>query len=92
MIWGLITALVFLQALDVWTTNKILKVGGVELNPVLRKGFNTIGFWPTVLLAKGVLLAMVMFLPVPAWLLATVVAFYAGVVFWNWRQLYAGKS
>lgn len=92
MIWILIAALAVLQAFDAWTTTKILKKGGVEMNPILRKGFDTIGFWPTILLVKGLLLGMVIILPVPVWLVAAVVAFYAGVVFWNWRQLCASKS
>ncbi len=89
MTLALLIVLAMLQALDGITTRRVLDAGGREMNPVMRAGFETIGFWPTIAL-KGIALVAL-----GAWgavhggaaapaLLAVI---YAAVVAWNWRQL-----
>lgn len=51
MTYALIALLVALQLADIWTTYRFLKLGTAkEGNPIARKLFALIGFWPTCLL------------------------------------------
>ena len=89
MTLALLIALAVLQALDGFTTRRILDQGGRELNPVMRAGFAAIGFWPTIAL-KGIALVAL-----GAWgaghggaaAPGLLVAIYVAVVVWNWRQV-----
>lgn len=86
--YALLIALALLQALDAWTTWRILGAGGRELNPVMRWVMAQIGVVPA-LVVKGVGVAVigwVVFVPWP-WVLGGVVLFYVGVVVFNFRSI-----
>lgn len=89
MIPALLIVLAMLQALDGFTTRRILDQGGRELNPVMRAGFAAIGFWPTIAIKGAAMVALGAWganyagLSAPG-LLAVI---YAAVVAWNWRQI-----
>lgn len=57
-VW-LFLAFAALQVADVWTTRGVLSRGGRELNPLMSRLFARLGFWPSVLLAKGAALVLV---------------------------------
>jgi len=42
----------FLNVLDIWWTDIIIKVGGSEVNPWMASLFEKIGFWPSVIFFK----------------------------------------
>jgi len=89
MTLALLIALSVLQALDGFATRRILDQGGRELNPVMRAGFETIGFWPTIAAKGAALVALTAWVaskagPIAPGLMA---ALYASVVVWNWRQI-----
>ena len=89
MTLALLIVLAMLQALDGFTTRRILDQGGRELNPVMRAGFAAIGFWPTIAIKGAAMVAL------GAWgaghggaaAPGLLVALYAAVIFWNWRQV-----
>lgn len=89
MIPALLIALAVLQALDGFTTRRILDQGGRELNPVMRAGFAAIGFWPTVAIKGAAMVALAAWGANYAGLSAPglLVALYVAVVVWNWRQV-----
>ena len=89
MTLALLIALAVLQALDGFTTRRILDQGGRELNPVMRAGFAAIGFWPTIAAKGAALVALAAWLVSKAGPIAPgiMVALYSAVVTWNWRQL-----
>lgn len=57
--WGLFAALALLQALDVLSTVHVLKRGGQELNPVMRKAMDKLGMLPALLITKAAFLGLV---------------------------------
>lgn len=84
----LLIALALLQALDAYTTWRILSAGGRELNPAMRYAIAQAGIIPA-LVAKGaivVALAWYFCLPYP-WILGGLVVFYAGAVLFNFRSI-----
>ena len=89
MTLALLIALAVLQALDGFTTRRILDQGGRELNPVMRAGFETIGFWPTIAIKGAAMVALGAWGANYAGLSAPglLVAIYVAVVVWNWRQV-----
>ena len=89
MTLALLIALAVLQALDGFTTRRILDQGGRELNPVMRAGFAAIGFWPTIALKGIALVALGAWGANYAGLSAPglLVVLYCAVVAWNWRQV-----
>lgn len=89
MTLALLIALAVLQALDGFTTRRILDQGGRELNPVMRAGFAAIGFWPTIALKGVALVTLAVWAASKAGPIAPglMVALYIGVVVWNWRQI-----
>ena len=89
MTLALLIALAVLQALDGFTTRRILDQGGRELNPVMRAGFAAIGFWPTIAAKGAALVALTAWVAGKAGPIAPglMVALYIGVVVWNWRQV-----
>lgn len=89
MIPALLIVLAVLQALDGFTTRRILDQGGRELNPVMRAGFAAIGFWPTIALKGAAMVALGAWGANYAGLSAPglLVALYVAVVAWNWRQV-----
>ena len=89
MTLALLIALAVLQALDGFTTRRILDQGGRELNPVMRAGFAAIGFWPTIAIKGAAMVALGAWGANYAGLSAPglLVAIYVAVVVWNWRQV-----
>lgn len=89
MTLALLIVLAVLQALDGFTTRRILDQGGRELNPVMRAGFETIGFWPTIAIKGAAMVAMGAWGAVHAGAAAPglLVVLYCAVVAWNWRQV-----
>lgn len=89
MTLALLIALAVLQALDGFTTRRILDQGGRELNPVMRAGFETIGFWPTIAIKGAAMVALGAWGASHAGAAAPglLVAIYVAVVVWNWRQV-----
>lgn len=89
MTLALLIVLAMLQALDGFTTRRILDQGGRELNPVMRAGFETIGFWPTIALKGIALVALGAWGASHAGAAAPglLVVLYCAVVAWNWRQV-----
>ena len=89
MTLALLIVLAVLQALDGFTTRRILDQGGRELNPVMRAGFETIGFWPTIAIKGAAMVALGAWGANYAGLSAPglLVAIYVAVVVWNWRQV-----
>lgn len=70
-----------LQVVDVVLTIKALKLGGREVNPLLRKAFEKYDVLPTLVSVKAVMLGVVwLLLPVlPQWLMLLFVAVYLWV-------------
>lgn len=89
MTLALLIVLAVLQALDGFTTRRILDQGGRELNPVMRAGFAAIGFWPTIAIKGAAMVAMGAWGAGQAGPIAPglLVALYCAVVAWNWRQV-----
>lgn len=85
----LIFFIVLLQALDLWTTYKILKGGGRELNPFLNKLFSAIGVLPGLILAKSVFVLLVFIYgnTVPYVVLILILVGYTVVVTNNFKVL-----
>lgn len=80
--------LFILQIADVLTTWYILfKLGGREVNPVMRYGINKLGFWPSM--GLKVLLVSLIGLYVSKVALAyyILVAVYVVVVCWNVKEM-----
>lgn len=89
MIPALLIVLAVLQALDGFTTRRILDQGGRELNPVMRAGFAVIGFWPTIAIKGAAMVALGAWGAVHGGAAAPglLVAIYVAVVVWNLFQL-----
>ena len=85
---ALVIALAVTQALDWFSTRRILGKGGIEQNPVAKwfmdrmtmDGF--LGTKAVVVTGIGYWLSG----PYP-WLVALLIVFYAGVVAYNWKSL-----
>ena len=89
MTLALLIVLAVLQALDGFTTRRILDQGGREINPIMRAGFAVIGFWPTVAIKGAAMVALGAWGANYAGLSAPglLVVLYCAVVAWNWRQV-----
>lgn len=89
MTLALLIVLAVLQALDGFTTRRILDQGGRELNPVMRAGFAAIGFWATVAIKGAAMVALGAWGASHAGAAAPglLVVLYCAVVAWNWRQV-----
>ena len=79
-------ALVVLELLDAASTLRVLRLGGRELNPLLRALFDRLGAPAGLVLGKGlILLALWLAWPlVPAGCLWVAVALYTALVVHNW--------
>lgn len=80
-----------LQALDAFTTYRILAAGGRELNPVLAWAFARVGELPTLTLVKCLLLGCAVALLVTGWqysacVLGVLCVVYVVVVISNFKQ------
>lgn len=54
----LLALFIAIQIADVWTTWRAFDLGGEEAMPLGRALFAKLGFWPAVLLLKGVAIAV----------------------------------
>jgi hypothetical protein len=80
--------LVALQAADAYTTWRVLRAGGRELNPALRLLMDRIGIVPALAVVKLVAVLFVgLFLLEHVVILLALVGLYAWVVQNNWRQM-----
>lgn len=81
--------LVGLNVFDAYTTIRILKAGGHELNPLLAWLFKRVGYtWALVGLKALVLVGLYFLWPlVPVWVQVGVVGVYLVVVLRNFDQL-----
>lgn len=72
---------VLLQVVDVVLTIKALKLGGREVNPLLRKAFEKYGVVESLVVVKAAMIGVVAaFLPMlPQWLMLLFVAVYLWV-------------
>lgn len=77
---------VFLQVVDSVLTIKALKLGGREVNPLLRKAFEKYGVVPSLVVVKSAMIGVVAaFLPMlPQWLMLLFVAVYLWVAYNNY--------
>jgi hypothetical protein len=82
-----ITALIVLQVADLITTLYVLKRGGKELNPLLAGLQPYLGRDGAILAAKVGVVAVVLLIPMPQWVLAGLTLLYAAVVIHNVRQI-----
>ncbi len=85
----MISAAIFilLQALDWWTTRRVLLLGGVEKNPVMRWVINHGGIWSllAVKMAVGIGISWACVSYGIAWVLAPLCLAYSWVVWCNWK-------
>lgn len=93
----LVATVVVLQALDAWTTYKIIRAGGRELNGILARLFAKFGLVPGLAISKGGLAAMIAGLHwLGAWqgpsvvILGAIAVWYAGIVLHNLGQIRRG--
>ena len=85
---ALVALLFALQIGDWLTTRRILALGGVEKNPIIRKLISAVGSHLALLIKTVAVMAIglaLTFLPWP--FLAVLCAMYAWVVWSNWRVL-----
>ena len=85
----LFALLVALNLADIVSTLKVLRAGGKELNPVMRKAMKAVGTLPALVLLKAPVLAGVYYVLVPPEMWVAMGAsclFYMGVVANNIRQ------
>jgi hypothetical protein len=82
---------IILQAADVWLTVEILKRGGRELNPFMRRAMEIIGLMPGMAVLKGIGTGLIVGIVAAfGWrweLMLLACAMQAGVVAWNVRVL-----
>lgn len=57
----LLAALILGAVGDAITTQQVLKLGGRELNPLMRDAINGFGLWPSMVVAKGALVAAMLY-------------------------------
>lgn len=78
----LVIVLVALQLGDIWTTQHALSniKGATEANPIVKKAMDKFGVLGGLCAVKGPFIALVVFMPLPTWALALIVALYVYVV------------
>ncbi len=82
----LLLALAVLQVGDFYTTTTILKNGGRELNPVMRKLFDLLGV-ELAMVIKGVGAVVMAYYVLPVEYLVPLVVLYCAVVAFNFRSM-----
>ena len=89
MMETILALFILLQYADGWTTYRILKRDGRELNPVLAKLFDQFGAFPSLIVSKVTYVAAGVWLYVDQQMeiLLLLSAIYAWVVWHNFRQL-----
>ncbi len=83
-----------LQVADVFTTHRVLKNGGVELNPLLARLFTKFGHMQTLVVAKTLLLVLIwnIYYDIPEWVMVVLIALYVAVVVNNIRVIKSQKT
>ena len=83
-----LVALAVLQALDAWTTRRILDAGGQELNPLMLRFMLAVGVMPALAIKSIAVIAAAwwFFMPYPL-VLGAMVLVLAGVVLFNFRSI-----
>lgn len=94
MIYFLLLVLIVLNVADIALTDRILKNGGRELNPLLAALFKRMEPIPAMLIVKIPFLLAVYFLmpQVPIVVMQVLVVGYACLMLWNVVQLQRGKT
>jgi hypothetical protein len=69
-----------LQALDGYTTERVITAGGVERNPLMAAAIRRFGMRPAIVGVKLALVLLVNFTPLPTIVLFLLVALYIAVV------------
>ena len=88
----LLAGLVLLNLLDVILTTRILKRGGYEANPLMRKVMAIFGgLWGVVKVAAAAGLGIFLFNAGSTLLLSAAIVFYTGLIMWNFRVWLAVK-
>ena len=86
MIW---LALALVTFADIWTTNKVIAQGGVELNPVMRffmVRLDSVWWMPKVLISIGAVYASIYYFEVPAaaWVFISIIG---AASVWNYSKI-----
>lgn len=89
MMEALLTLFILLQYADGYTTWRILRKDGRELNPILAKLFDQFGWLPSLIVVKAIAIGAGIWLYVSqqAEVLVALDAIYAWVVWHNFRQM-----
>jgi Domain of unknown function (DUF5658) len=91
MVWPPLILLLALQAADVISTYVGISKGAHEANPVMAFFMTLLGDVPGMLVAKGIIVAAVLFLPVPQAMLWLLCLVYAWVIWNNVSVIRASK-
>ena len=85
----LLLALVILNVLDIYTTIRILRHGGSEVNPIMSWLMDKLGVMPALIVPKTLLLLAVWFYLaiMPTIVLAGLCCLYAAVILHNYKEL-----
>lgn len=88
--YGFLSLFILLQIADALTTYEIVvRMKGVELNPVLKKVFDLVGVVPGLIVSKGIVICFFTYfhtdIPVLVWLGVT--GLYAWVINHNIKQI-----
>jgi hypothetical protein len=82
----LLAVFIIIQVLDVWTTKRGFDLGGTEALLLPRFMFDRLGFWPTVLIIKGLAIALAWWVTVNvenAWIFTGILCLAGIYVLWN---------
>ena len=86
-----VSLLSVLQLGDLYTTHRILRSGGIELNPVMDKLFKYFGVMSTLIVTKGLVIlgaiTLTMDGTLPYWATFGLSAFYAWIVYSNFKEM-----
>jgi hypothetical protein len=84
----LLIALALLQALDAWTTWRVLSAGGRELNPAMRYAIARAGTVPALAVKGTIVVGLAWYFCMSEpWVLGALVLIYIGVVLFNFRSV-----
>ena len=86
--YTLFAILALMQAGDMYSTRKILLAGGIEQNPLMRALIGKLGIEPALTLKALAVMALAWFVLLPyPWAIGLLCAFYAWVLWYNWKGL-----
>lgn len=87
----MIAAILLLQIADILTTyHLVYKKGMREANPIMNWAMKKLGFWPALLILKGIFVAYVLTIPMPYYVEIAILIMYLVVVgnnLWLVRRL-----